>query len=107
MLKNGLAILAMMPLFTIGCAREADFGDADVVLQYIIDEEAGAGGFSFTSGDYQDGTAVLSGQGLAFWVKDGVGYTVNEAARAVAPDLEQAPEHIQFDDDFQAAAHQP
>jgi hypothetical protein len=101
-----LNILAITFVIFGACTSTGGFGEAEVVLQYIIDEEASAGSFSFEYGDYEGGTAVLSGEGLAFWVKDGVGYTVNDAAREVAPELEQAPESIHLNDEFRAATSQ-
>lgn len=99
-------LMGLMIVFTlaIGCSRQADFGDAEVVLEYIIAADASGAGFSFGYGDFQEGTAVLSGGGLAFWVKDGVGYYVNDAAHAAAPDLARAPDSIQLDGAFRAAA---
>ena len=78
--------------------------EAVVVLPYIGSAVQG-GSFVFDAGPYRDGTAVLGPNNMAFWVKDGTGYVVNEAAREAAPDLEQAPANIRFDHAFVEAAH--
>lgn len=101
-----LAVAIGLVLFASCSANDPSFNDAEVVMQYIVDEEAGPGGFSFSAGPYQGGTAVLSKGGLAFWVKDGVGYAVNDAASEAAPDIEKAPENVQLDDAFKMAANQ-
>jgi hypothetical protein len=58
---------------------------------------------SFFAGAYQDGTAVIGPNDMAFWVKDGKAYAVNQAAKEAAPELEQAPDNVHYDDAFIAA----
>jgi hypothetical protein len=79
--------------------------EARVVLPYLDKAAAQGKPLEFHAGPYRTGTAVLGPNDAAFWVKDGTGYVVNEAARFVAPDLKQAPDNVQFDATFIEAAH--
>ena len=112
-----VAVIAIMSLGTMftGCTNRINnasetqaFQDAQIVMHYIAKTEkqdrANPGHFTLQAGAYQGGTAVISQGGMAFWVKDGAGYVVNDTARRAAPDLQQAPDHIQFDAAFKAAA---
>ncbi|MCC6699401.1 MAG: hypothetical protein IT365_27495 [Candidatus Hydrogenedentes bacterium] len=52
---------------------------------------------TFGTGKLSDGGAVLwVEKDAAFWVKDGVVYTVNDIAKTLAPDLPAAPEGITY-----------
>ena len=96
-----LCSVMIMCLVLTGCfMKPEEFDDFAVVVQYIGDEN----GFTVEIGPYKDGTAILSGEGAAFWVKDGVGYTVNVKAETAAPDLDPAPAGITFSDEFVEAA---
>lgn len=86
-------------------ASHRAFDDATIVLDHVVEQEGGEGWFEFSAGAYQGGTAVLSGKGMAFWVKDGKGYVVNDKAREAAPKLPQAPDFVTFDDAFETAAN--
>lgn len=83
-------------------SERALFEDAQLVLTYLPKSPGGA--LAFDMGEFQGGTAVLGIDDTAFWVKDGIPYTVSEAARSAAPNMKQAPESIQYDDAFIAAA---
>lgn len=69
-------------------------GAIELVIEYI--PEADDGTVSGDAGPYQGGTAIIGGPDMAFWVMDGTAYTVNEAAMEAAPDLEQAPDNIEY-----------
>ncbi len=55
------------------------------------------GSFTLLAGPLENGTAVLCEDDAAFWVKDGVVYVVNDRAKNVALELEQAPPSITYD----------
>lgn len=55
---------------------------------------------TFQVGPLASGTAVLGAGESALWVLDDTVYAVNDAARALAPDLCQAPDNIKYDDAF-------
>lgn len=98
-------VLGALGLFLVHAARTSDpvFEEATVVLHYLAQQSQG-GGFRFEAGTYEGGVAVLGAGNLAFWVKDGVGYAVSAEAREAAPDLAPAPDGIQLDAAFRAAA---
>lgn len=85
-------------------AEKETFDEATVVLHYLAPQDKEEDGFSFYLGTFKEGAAILGDNGMAFWVKDGIGYVVNDSARKAAPDLEQAPESTKFDDAFISAA---
>jgi hypothetical protein len=97
----------IVALLVAGCGQglsaeeKQAFDDAMVVSKYFA--ASSSEGMSFYCGPFRGGTAVISGE-LAFWVKDGKGYAVNEEARAAAPELPQAPDEIVYDDAFIDAA---
>ena len=76
--------------------------DVGVIAPHLT--RYGSGMIVFDAGPYRDGTAIVDSGGAAFWVKDGTGYVVNDAARQAAPHLPQAPEEIRFDAAFITAA---
>ena len=82
--------------------EQALFNDLGLVTPFLPKLPSGA--LEVDLGEYQGGTAVLGMYDTAFWVKDGVPYTVSGAARLAAPNMKQAPESIQYDDAFIAAA---
>jgi hypothetical protein len=104
-----LLILSTALLILSGCPRSCGredrkaFGDATTVFHYFPKSPDGL--VSFYAGPYQDGTAIVAGKDVAFWVKDGKAYTVSNAAREVASELEQAPDHVKYDDAFIDAAY--
>ncbi len=100
-----LVMLAGAVWIVLGRHMSDPVFDAAVVVLPYIGSTAQSGQFAFHAGPYRGGTAVLGPKDMAFWVKDGSGYVVNEAARQAAPDLEQAPADIQYDDAFVEAAH--
>lgn len=55
---------------------------------------------TFQVGPLAGGTAVLGAGESAFWVLDGTAYVVNDAARALAPEISQAPDNIKYDNAF-------
>lgn len=79
------------------------FDDATVVMNYF--PVSSDGSFGFSAGPYLGGTAIIGPNDMAFWVKDGKAYTVNQAAKDVAPELEAAPDTVKYDDAFIDAAH--
>ncbi|MCC6694155.1 MAG: hypothetical protein IT365_00865 [Candidatus Hydrogenedentes bacterium] len=83
-------------------SERALLDDAKVVAPYL--PESPGGSVAFDVGEFQGGTAVLGANDTAFWVKDGIPYTVSEAARSAAPNMKQAPESIQYNDAFALAA---
>lgn len=99
---------AMLAATFSGCSmiwnpkERAHFENAKQVIHVLPTGASGA--VSFDMGPYQGGTAVLGEQHTAFWIKDGVPYAVSEAARSAAPDMAHAPESIQYNDEFIAAA---
>ena len=103
-----LLSLCAISLVLAGCFITASneerkvFNDATIVFHYFPVSPGGS--VSFTAGPYQGGTAIIGPNELAFWVRDGVAYTVNQAAKDVAPELEQAPDTVKYDDAFTAAA---
>ncbi|MBW8036762.1 MAG: hypothetical protein FVQ79_14330 [Planctomycetes bacterium] len=88
---------------SISSVEKATFDDATVVWEYLKPDSKEENSLSFHAGPFRGGTAVLGSNGRAFWVKDGVGYAVNDKARKAAPSLEQAPEDITLDDAFISA----
>jgi len=79
------------------------FKDATIVFDYF--PRSPDGSVTFFAGAYQGGTAIVALNDVAFWVKDGKAYTVSDAAREVAPELEQAPDHVKYDYAFIVAAY--
>ena len=86
----------------LGCERDPYLKDIEVVAGYF---RTSAQPVVLHAGPLEGGTAVLGPGNAAFWVKDGQVYVVNEAARKVAPELEQAPDSINYDQAFVDAAH--
>ena len=76
-----------------------------VIFVYQYFPKSPDGSFVVHSGPYQGGTAIIGPNEMAFWVKDGKAYTVNEAAKDVAPELESAPNTVKYDDAFIDAAY--
>jgi len=105
---NVSALIALI-LFVAGCEgymgkeEKKAFNQAAIVFQYF--PESPDGSFSFFVGPYQGGTAVIGPNEMAFWVKEGKAYTVNQAAKDAAPELEFSPDTVKYDDAFIAAAH--
>lgn len=104
-----MSIMLTAVLIVAGCRpsmtaeeRKA-FDDATAVMNYF--PVSSDGSFGFSAGPYQGGTAIIGPNEMAFWVKDGKAYTVNEAAKDVAPELEPAPNTVKYDDAFIDAAH--
>jgi hypothetical protein len=104
MKKWFLASLVILSIVNASCgwgltkeARRA-FDDATVVFHYFAKSPDGP--ITFNAGPYQGGTAIIGPREVAFWVKDGTGYVVNEAAKEAAPELAQAPESVKYDDAF-------
>ena len=103
-----LLILWAASLVLAGCSGTASkeerkaFNDATIVFHYFPVSPAGS--VSFDAGPYQGGTAIIGPNELAFWVKDGEAYTVNQAAMDAASELEQAPDIVKYDEAFRAAA---
>ncbi len=99
-----LLALGISLLVLAGCMdrmskeEKAAFEDAKTVIQHLPQSPKGV--VAFSAGPYQGGTAVLGEGEVAFWVKDGTGYAVNSAARKVAPELDWAPDNIQYDEAF-------
>lgn len=87
-----------------GCSGSGDFQGAQPALPHLAKAAGANNSFGFAVGEFQGGWAAICDNGEAFWTKAGKPYYVNDAAKAIAPDLEKAPENIQFDDAFQAAA---
>ena len=101
-----LSLVALLLIGLTSCTKDKahkSFEAAKPALQYLS-KTASNGSFSFSAGPYKGGTAVLGSGNEAFWVKDGKPYVVNEEAKKIAPDLEQAPSDIQFNDEFKKAA---
>lgn len=94
-----LLVIAVAP----GCGRQFTdderrmLEDAHLVTPYL-DKKSLVEKQGFAFGRLKEGTAVLGADGEAFWVKDGQSYVVNEAAKAIAPELPLAPESITFED---------
>lgn len=108
-LLSGLVLLTAIILIAAGCQpsmtaeeRKA-FEDATAVMNYF--PVSSDGSFGFSAGPYLGGTAIIGPSEMAFWVKDGKAYTVNQAAKNAAPELEQAPDTVKYDDAFIDAAH--
>lgn len=105
---NVCTLIAVI-LFVAGCAgymskEEKDaLNEARIVFQYFPDSPDGS--FIFFAGPYQGGTAIVGPEDLAFWVKDGKAYSVNQEAKDRAPELEPAPDNVKYDDAFIDAAH--
>jgi len=102
----GLAALVAV-VSVVGCGPSPYQKDVEVVARYFRSSSTEQPLF-FSAGSLQGGTAVLAVLApgdAAFWVKDGKVYVVNDAARKVAPELEQAPESIKYDQAFVDAAH--
>ncbi len=100
LLLLGLIILSALVFFLT--TRDTVGRDVELVAHYFTLEPGGS--LFFNAGPYKEGTAIIGPNDSAFWVKDGKAYTVNEAAKEVAPELQQAPEDIQYDLAFTAAA---
>jgi hypothetical protein len=92
---------------SIACSTTHDQAllDAALVMDYMKTEDPTGLSVTFDLGSYQGGTAIISAGGKAFWVSEGVAYVVNDAAKKAAPTLGQAPDSVQYDDAFIAAAH--
>ena len=105
---NLCTLIAVM-LFVAGCAgymskeEKNAFNEAKIVFQYFPESPDGA--FIFFAGPYLSGTAVIGPNETAFWVKEGKAYTVNQAAKDAAPELEASPDTVKYDEAFIAAAH--
>jgi hypothetical protein len=89
--------------YLLGTSREERALIDDAILVTPLLPRSADGAFFVSIGAYKGGTAVIGDLHTAFWVKDGVPYTVTEAARSVAPDMAQAPESIQYNEEFIAA----
>ena len=103
-----IATIIALAVITMGCGmiwspKERALFDDVALVSHLLPRSAD-GAIQFSMGPYQGGTAVLGDLHTAFWVKDGVPYTVSEAARSAAPDMAQAPESIQYNEAFIAAA---
>lgn len=101
-LSSVLVSALAVPVLT-GCLATSEregLRDAGVVMHHLPVGEDGVLPFDFKP--YQGGTAVVGLDEIAFWVKDGVGYWVSEAAREAAPELAQASENIRYDKAFKA-----
>ena len=104
-----LCILIIALSIAVGCfspmSKEAKdaFDEAKIVFQYF--PESPDGSFTFFAGPYLGGTAVIGPNEMAFWVKEGKAYTVNQAAKDAAPELEPSPDTVKYDDAFIAATH--
>ncbi len=97
-----IATFLLVSAFGCGYLRDrALFQDARHVVPLL--PKAADGSVHFSMGAFEGGTAVLGEQDTAFWVKEGVPYTVSEAARNAAPGMAQAPETIQYNEEFIAA----
>lgn len=103
-----IAAILVLTVITMGCGmigspkERALFDDGKLVIPLL--PKGADGTVQFSMGPYQGGTAVLGDLHTAFWVKGGAPYTVSEAARSAAPDMAQAPESIQYNEAFIAAA---
>ncbi len=104
-----IVLLTAIILSTSGCypsmtteERKA-FDDATAVMDYF--PVSSDGSFGFFAGPYLGGTAIIGPNEMAFWVKDGNAYSVNQAAKDAAPELEPAPDTVKYDDAFIDAAH--
>ena len=105
----GLVLLTAIILIANGChpsmtaeERKA-FDDATAVMNYF--PVSSDGSFGFSAGPYLGGTAIIGPNEMAFWVKDGNAYAVNQAAKDAAPELEPAPDTVKYDAAFIDAAH--
>ena len=93
-----------------GCLSEQDKTEIQAVklvtqdLAWAPDEPKGD--LQILAGEVEDGVGVvmivgrpplakLSRLAKIFWVRDGVAYYVNAAARDLAPDLQQAPDNLE------------
>ena len=81
----------------LGCERDPYLNDIEAGSLYF---QSAAPPVVFHGGPLEGGTAVLGPGEAAFWVKDGKVYVVNDAARKAAPELEQAPLSIKYDQAF-------
>lgn len=91
-------------LATAGCslfANDPSLEDAMLVVHLLRDKQSGEA--KFYAGPYLGGTAVLGINWEAFWVKDGIAYTVNEEARKLDPALPPAPFEVRYGEFVQAA----
>lgn len=99
----GTALLALSGCaMRLSPAEQKGFDDAGLVMRYF--PRAADGTFTFDFGPYQGGTATIGPNDMAFWVKDGIAYTVNQTARGAAPQLAQAPNTVTYDLMFKASA---
>jgi len=101
-LRFGVFVAAAIVLIFLGCERDPYLEDIGAVAPYF---RSSAQPVVFHGGPLEGGTAVLGPGDAAFWVKDGKVHVVNDAARKVAPALEQAPPSIKYDQAFVDAAH--
>lgn len=100
--KFGVFVAVAIVLTFLGCERDPYLEDVAAVAPYF---RSSAQPVVFHGGPLEGGTAVLGPGDAAFWVKDGKVHVVNDAARKVAPALEQAPASIKYDQAFVGAAH--
>ena len=98
--RSFVALAVVLTL--LGCERDPYLRDIEAVAPYFRSSGAPV---VFHGGPLEGGTAVLGPGEAAFWVKDGKVYVVNDTARKVAPELEQAPDTIKYDQAFVDAAH--
>ena len=99
-------VLFLATVLLVGCtpsAAKKTLQNAGPALSYLA-KVAQNDALIFDAGPYRGGTAIIGSNEEAFWVKDGKPYVVNEKAKKIAPELEQAPGNIQFNDEFKAAA---
>jgi hypothetical protein len=97
--------LIMLAFVLVGCQDPKErqlMSDGVSVSHYF--HKSPDGSFTFEAGSFQEGTAIIGPNEMAFWVKDGTAYAVNDVAKKAAPDLESAPENIRYDLLFIAAA---
>jgi hypothetical protein len=90
----------------LGCERDDPYLKAfNAVARYF---PRPAEPLVFHVGPLQGGNAVVvvGPEKSAFWVKDGKVYVVNDAARKVAPEAQQAPDNIKYDQAFAHAIRQ-
>ena len=107
---SGEQTMRIAPLFRLplivcalsACHQDAEFrqeAEAMGMVAHYFDKSA-SGGCVIKSGLYKDGVAIVGPVDMAFWVKEGKAYAVNEKARKAAPDLEPAPAEIRYDSAF-------
>ena len=89
----------------VGCLRPSVPGGVMILCAGSYQEGTAVTCTFSVGGPLQEWTGVPEPGEAAFWVKDGKVYAVNDAAREVAPDLEQAPDSIKYDQAFVDAAH--